>query len=179
MTSLTAWSPDQPDYPALLDDCRSSAVHMEMRDAYAVSHEDEDWSAWLARDRDPARNEERWSPFCEAMARATARGVVARRLRVVSTPVTEYAKFEYAGTPANVRAGELVRWLPRADARELLLPALDFWVLDGQRLLLHHFDGDGGWLGHEFDDDPDLVGLYAGAFDRLWHRGTPHEDFKV
>ncbi|MCF2527333.1 hypothetical protein LZ495_08930 [Yinghuangia sp. KLBMP8922] len=98
---------------------------------------------------------------------------------MVSTPVTEYAKFEYAGTPANVRSGESVRWLPRAHARELLLPAIDFWVLDGQRLLLHYFDGDGGWLGHEFSEAPDLVKVYVDAFESLWERGIPHEDFTV
>ncbi|UGQ14785.1 hypothetical protein LO772_15140 [Yinghuangia sp. ASG 101] len=179
MTSRINMAPGQPDYPALLHACRSSAMHVEMRDAYAVSHEDEDWAAWLAGERDPARNEDRWSPFCAAMSQVTARGVAARRLRVVSTPVTEYVKFEHAGTPANVRAGEQVRWLPRMDARDLLLPPLDFWIFDETRLLLHHFDGDGAWLGHEFSDDPQLIEVYLGAFARLWERGVPHREFAV
>lgn len=62
---------------------------------------------------------------------------------------------------------------------EVLLPAMDFRVPDGQqRLLLHHFHGDGGWLGHEFGDDPNL-GALRRRVRPAWHRGTPHEDFEV
>lgn len=42
----------------------------------------------------------------------SGRGVVMRRLRVVSEPVRDYVRYEYDGTFTNVAAGEDVRWLP-------------------------------------------------------------------
>ena len=45
---------------------------------------------------------------------ALARGVVMRRARIISEPVTPYIRYEYDVTDSmNIAAGEQVRWLPR------------------------------------------------------------------
>jgi hypothetical protein len=53
-------------------------------------------------------------------------GTQIRRAHIVSEPVTEYIRFEWAGTQYNVTAGEDVRWLRRRLAWRIALPGNDF-----------------------------------------------------
>jgi hypothetical protein len=159
----------------LLGACERSAVHLEMRDSYAVSDEDPMFLAWKAGDRDGGAAWRR--PWLDLVMEATGRGVEMRRARVVSEPVTEYIKFEYDITVANVAAGEQVRWLPRRKASALALPGNDFWLLDGRRVLFNHFTGNGRELGHEWSEDPAVIRLCHTAFETVWERGIPHERY--
>lgn len=177
--SRSARSLGDPDFGAMFARCEHSAVHLELRDVYAIEEEDADFAAWLAGDVTDADEAARESPFLEHVCAAVARGVLFRRVRVVSEPVSTYVRYEHAGTAANVRAGEQVRWISRADAWDLLLPALDCWIFDESTLLLHHFDGDGRWAGYEFNDDLAATKLYLDAFERLWERGTPHAHYEA
>src|SRR5439155_6124189 len=120
-----------------------SACHLEMRDSYTP--DDPDWRDWREGRRfNPA---ERWRDFFNLMKETTTRGVVVRRARIVSEPVTDYVRFEYEVTADhNLAAGETVRWLPRARAADLLLPGSDFWVFDDSVVVFNHFDGAGNWV---------------------------------
>lgn len=91
-----------------------------------------------------------------------------------------HLEMRYDGTFTNVAAGEEVRWLPRSHARDLLLPALDGWVVDGRTLILHHFDGDGRWagIGMEVCHDPALAERYATAYEAAWDRAVPHAEYR-
>lgn len=104
-----------------------------------------------------------------------------RRVRVVSEPVSEYIRYEHAGTVVNVAAGEDVRWLPRDQAVGLLLPVVDGWLFDDEQLLLNHFDGDGRWAARpmELRTEPALVRAYADAVETLWTRAVPHDQYKI
>ena len=90
----------------------STAFHLEMRDHYGVAVEAEDFARWQQsgeRDMDPAS--EYWSDFIRLVRETLGRGVELRRARIVSEPVSDYIRFEHAGTSVNVAAGEQVRWL--------------------------------------------------------------------
>ncbi|MCF2534033.1 hypothetical protein LZ495_43380 [Yinghuangia sp. KLBMP8922] len=150
----------------------------------------QDTDPWFAKWRSgwrPDRSEERWrSGWYAHVAQTVARGVDVRRLRVVSEPVTDYIRYEHDLTFANVESGESVRWLPRTSAFDLLMPALDGWVVDGT-LILHYWDGEGrpvsgrgeiqAGVSAEICSDPEVGNLYSAAFDRLWERAIPHEDY--
>ena len=162
--------------PALLESAKSSAIHLEIRDEYAL--DDPRWTAWRSGDRfDPGE----WrTPWFNTMSAATARGVQARRARIVSEPVSEYVQYEYEITADNnLAAGEDVRWLPRHRAVGLLIPAVDFWVFDGSTTVVLHFAGDSTLRDRERIDDPDLGELYTVAFEEIWQRATPHERYEV
>lgn len=172
----------EPDFFELLRDSRHSAVHLEMRDAYGVSDEAGDFHRWLAtgeRDIDPSS--ETWASWVAAVQEAVRRGVVMRRARIVSEPVTDYIRYEHAGTMVNLDAGEQVRWLPRRLASDIALPGNDFWLLDGKWVIFNHFTGTGEWSEPrwEFRDEPAVAGLCGIAFESVWERGTPHEKFSV
>lgn len=162
--------------PGLFKNAVRSAIHLEMRDSYEP--DDPDWLDWRAGHRfDPAQ---RWNTWFTMMTESTARGVQARRARIVSEPVTDYVRYEYDVTePFNIASGEAVRWLPRSKTVGMLLPAMDFWVFDETVLVINHFDGYGGNLRHEQLDDPPLAARYSHAFDEIWNRATPHAEYVI
>lgn len=171
---------DVPSFDELLDSARSSAVHLEMRDAYGVAHESEGFASWLRtgqRNTDP--DSPYWSDWVGLIRRTITRGVPVRRARIVSQPVSDYIRYEYAGTEVNLAAGEQVRWLPRRQASDIALPGNDFWLIDGRLIRWNHFTGNGASAGGEMSDDPSVAKLCAAAFETVWERGIPHEDFKV
>jgi len=166
-----------PGFDELIAGTRRTAVHMEMRDSYTPGSPR--FLAWKAgRREDPSDRASWWMPFHTYVAEATARGVRVRRARIVSEPITDYVRFEYDVTFSNLAAGELVRWLPRRLASDLALPGNDFWLFDDRLVRFGHFAGDGEFLCHELTDDPATVKLCASAFETVWNRALPHEEYR-
>jgi hypothetical protein len=156
-----------------------SAVHLEMRDSYML--DDPEFIAWQhgkRLDRDDRASW--WHGWHDAVAMATARGVVVRRARIVSEPLHDYVWYEHDLTYGNLAAGEQVRWLPRRQTKDLALPGLDFWVFDDEVVHFHHFTGDGqlAEFGEEIVRDPALVKHCASAFEAVWDRAIPHQEYR-
>ncbi|EST31597.1 DUF6879 family protein [Streptomyces roseochromogenus] len=172
---------DVPDFAALLRSAERSAAHLEMRDVYAVGDEAEDFARFrrtgVHPDLDP--DSAGWSGWVPLVRETVTRGVQMRRARIVSEPVTDYIRFEHAGTAVNLAAGEQVRWLPRRMASDIALPGNDLWLIDERLVLFHWFTGDGDWAGHEFNEDPAVVKMVTAAFETVWERAVPHEHFAV
>ncbi len=166
----------------LLEAAQGKAVHLEMRDVYGVGDEADDFEHWRRtgqRDVDPAS--EYWAPWVDLIGRSADRGVAVRRARIVSDPVSEYIRYEHAGTSVNLHAGELVRWLPRRLASDIPLPGNDFWLFDSTAVLFNHFSGEGDCAdpGWEVRTEPAVVALASAAFEAVWVRGIPHGKFAV
>jgi hypothetical protein len=166
----------------LLEAARHSAVHLEMRDVYGVGDESDDFNEWQRngrRDADPGSPY--WAPWVDLISRAAARGVTVRRARIVSEPVTDYIRYEHAGTAVNIQAGEQVRWLPRRDAADLLLPGCDLWIFDGAQVLFNHFTGNGDWADPplELRTETGIVKQCADAFEAVWERSIPHDQYEI
>jgi hypothetical protein len=163
----------------LLSSCDRSAVHLEMRDGY--SRTDPMFISWRqGQHRDPADWDSWWRPWLDIVVAARRRGVIIRRARIVSEPVSEYIRFEHEITFTNVETGEDVRWLPRRRASDLALPGNDFWVFDDRVVLWNHFTGEGevspeGW---EITEDLAQVKACAAAFESVWDRAVPHRDYR-
>ncbi|SBV00693.1 hypothetical protein YW5DRAFT_01960 [Streptomyces sp. Ncost-T6T-1] len=166
-----------PSFGELLGTCRRSAVHLEMRDSYAPT---ERFEAWQRGERiNWADRESWWHPYDQLISETVARGVLIRRARIVSEPVSEYIRWEHYVTHANVTAGEQVRWLPRRLATGIALPGNDFWLFDGTLLRVHHFSGDGAVVEDEISDEPAVAELCRSAFETVWQLATPHRQFTV
>ncbi|MEV5680693.1 DUF6879 family protein [Streptomyces sp. NPDC052179] len=164
----------------LLAGCEQSAVHLEMRDAYAVDYEKGPFAEWRSGYRhDPADRGSWWRPWLDIVADTVGRGVVMRRARIVSEPVSEYIRYEHSGTFTNIAAGEQVRWLPRRETSGIALPGNDFWLFDDQLVQWNHFAGDGSSQGPEINRDPAAVKLCSEAFERVWDRAVPHDQYKI
>ncbi|MFE5841785.1 DUF6879 family protein [Streptomyces niveus] len=75
-------------FAELLADIHHTAVHLELRDLYAVGDETDDYAAFLRTgvpNLDPARSF--WPQRMRLVQGTVARGVVMRRARIVSEPV--------------------------------------------------------------------------------------------
>ncbi|MFE2295199.1 DUF6879 family protein [Streptomyces sp. NPDC059452] len=150
-----------------------------MRDGYMRS--DPRFIAWQ---KDPGsvspEDDGDQSAWRELMREITSRGVEVRRARIISEPVSDYIRFEYHLTADGNVSGEHTRWLPRRKASDLALPGNDFWLFDGELVVFLHFTGDGE-LSPEGDEErtrePGLVRLCSHAFESVWERGIPHEEY--
>jgi hypothetical protein len=81
------------------------AVHLEMRDVYAVKDEKERLARFLKtgyRDHD-AEAEDR-QPWITLIQEAAEAGKTFRRARIISEPVTDYIRFVWAGAGHSVEA---------------------------------------------------------------------------
>ncbi|MGH3645710.1 MAG: DUF6879 family protein [Micromonosporaceae bacterium] len=175
-------SQNEPGFLELLESAQHSVMHLEMRDWYDVGDEADDFEKWKCtgrRDADPTSDY--WTPWVDLMRQTIARGVTVRRARIVSQPVTDYIRYEHAGTTVNIFAGELVRWLPRRHASDLGLPGNDCWEFDGRAVLFNHFDGNGDWSEPRWEvrTEPAVARLVTAAFEAVWERAIPHENFTV
>ncbi|MFC5800841.1 DUF6879 family protein [Streptomyces formicae] len=169
-----------PTWPELLGSATRSAVHLEMRDTYAVDYEKGPFAEWRAGFRhDPADRASWWRPWLDLIQETVSRGVLVRRARIVSEPVSEYTRFLYDGTFTNIAAGEQIRWLPRRRASDIQLPGNDFWLIDGRLIRWNHFTGEGASAGGEISEDPAAAKLCADAFEAVWERAVPHNEYKI
>ena len=164
-----------PPFDELMASAQHSAVHLEMRDVYTPS--DPIFLDWKAgKHFDPA---ERMADWFAGRRSTIARGVVIRRARIVSEPLSDFTRHEFETTSRlNIPAGEQVRWLPRRRASDLALPGNDFWVFDEHTIRFGYFAGDGELTGHEVCRDPDVIKLCLSAFEAVWNRAIPHEDYR-
>ncbi|WP_042365139.1 DUF6879 family protein [Streptacidiphilus neutrinimicus] len=170
----------QPNWSDLIGSASEYARHLELRDRYLVPDEEAEFQTWRADgtlDVDP--DGDGWRGWTGIVRSASSRGCAVQRLRIVSEPVTEYTRWLHAITAANVAAGEQVRWLPRAMARDLLIPAEDFWLLDDRLVAFNELDGDGNSHGWDVRDDPALAVRMCVAWSELWDRAIPHEKYEV
>lgn len=165
----------ETSFEALFGSAGHSAVHLEMRDGYML--DDPSFIAWQ-EDRTLLDDEESQA-WRDLVRRTTARGVDVLRARIVSEPLSDYVRFEYDVTGShNVAAGEQVRWLSRRRTTDLALPGNDFWLIDGDVLVVNHFAGDGTWTDTEVVTNPGTVKLCASAFEAVWGRATPHDEYR-
>lgn len=117
--------------------------------------------------------------WLDLIQETVSRGATVRRARIVSEPVSEYIRFEHSGTFTNVAAGEQVRWLPRRRASDIALPGNDFWLFDDHRVRWNHFAGDGSSMGKEVANDPASAKLCTEAFEAVWARAVPHDQYEI
>jgi hypothetical protein len=154
------------------------ALHLEMRDVYAVTNEAQRLRRFLEKGyRDHGAEADQRRPWITLIENSTAAGKVFRRARIVSEPVTNYIRYEWEGTAANVEAGEDIRWLPRRLASEIAVPGNDFWLFDDATVIFTVFTGEGQVYQRQLTTDPVIVDLCKSAFETVWARAIPHRDY--
>jgi hypothetical protein len=171
-------SEQEPTFAELLDGCASSAVHLEIHDVHRTS--DAAYQAWLAGHADPQESAQQYRAYSSLITAARRRGVVVRRARIVSEPVSDYVKWEHFLTePVNIAAGEQVRWLPRRLASTLAVPGNPYWVFDDHLVRFTIFGGDGEVEGSQYSDRSAVIGACTAAFDAVWQLAIPHHEYRI
>ncbi|MGW4424710.1 DUF6879 family protein [Streptosporangium sp. NPDC004631] len=150
------------------------AVHLEMKEHYGITEEDEPFRRFMAGEDDDYA----WrAGYFAAIRAATAAGTVVRRIRVVREPLNDYARFLLHIAPGNIAAGEQIRYLPRDRATGVEFPSEDCWLFDSSRLILVKFFDNGRMDGFYVADDPELVQVYRHACAQAWERATPFAEY--
>jgi hypothetical protein len=162
------------DFERLFTSFDHTAFRFETRDRYNVDAEQEHIRKFLAGEPDPER---RWRPWHDTVRNATTAGKRFMRVRAVSVPLSDYARFGLVGAEYNNEAGEDIRYMERTRYRELGLPEHDVWLFDSQRLAFLHFDDDDRLVGAEITTDPDTVLRHCQWRDVAWHYAVTRDEF--
>jgi hypothetical protein len=158
---------------------KREALHLEMRDVYAVKDEAQRFARFLEKGyRDHEAEAEERRPWMTLIRQATAAGKVIRRVRIVSEPVTDYIRYEWEGTGSNVEAGEKIKWLPRRLTSAIALPGNDFWLFDDSTVAFTVFTGEGDVFERQLTTDLAAVQLCRSAFEAVWSIAIPHSEYK-
>ncbi|MEU0740910.1 DUF6879 family protein [Streptomyces sp. NPDC006134] len=95
-------------------------------------------------------------PWFDRVQAYVADGRSVGRVHVVTRPLSDYLRFEFAYYRHNVEAGEDVRILDVTGRPNPLERAPDFWMFDRSRVVLMHYEADGTQISRELHDgDPE------------------------
>jgi hypothetical protein len=159
------------DFAGLFDWFTTRAFRLETLDQYAVGYEEEAIRRFLAGEPlDPGFI----APWLEQVAAATGAGRRMQRVHVVTEPLSDYLRYEMDGYRLTVAAGEDVRIVPRAVARERELPGEDFWLFDDGPVARMHYDRHGAFLGAELVQEPEVIARYCQWRDVALQAATPY-----
>lgn len=160
------------EFNALFATFRSTARRLETRERYNVAGEQESVRAYLEGGPDDLA----WfRPWLDQIQRLTRDGRRFRRVRVVSVPLSDYSRWGLDIARHTSAAGEDIRYLDRADARDL--PGFDYWLFDDSRVARLHFDADDCPLGAEIITDRIVVDELAAALATAENRAVSRAEF--
>jgi hypothetical protein len=156
-----------------------SAFRLELLDHYNVETDGGDFRRYLRGE--PAPTPERKQPWLDRLRRDRAAGILRRRVHVLSTPLTDYLRYECEwGYAPNVAAGEDISIVDLAERpRPEGLVDHDFWLIDDRHAIRMHYDERGRFLGAEPLDEAQLPryrrardssGATAEPFTSWWER---------
>lgn len=138
------------DFNLMFERFERSAFRLETRDTYDVSAETDAFGAFLSNGTRPRRSAET-DPWLKLVSAQTARGKTMQRVRLFTTPQTDYTRFEFAQYEENVQAGEDIRLVDRSSLPEAESGwgDEDFWLFDEETVVLMHYDGFGAFIKPE------------------------------
>ena len=124
------------------------AWRWEQQRQYEIGHELSDFEEFLdGHPRVPTENSSMAWYYDRIQALTRAAGVEVGRVRVVDSPPTDYQRWRSWMDRWNREAGEEILYLPRQVLHQMggppFAPHADWWLIDGERLLLMHFAPDG------------------------------------
>ncbi|MFD6400132.1 DUF6879 family protein [Nocardia sp. NPDC060249] len=150
------------------------AFHLEVQDTYAVDLENGPYARWLAGEPDDYG----WmTPWLDQVADLTASGATVRRVRVVSRPHTDYTRWCLHVAQENIRAGEQVQYIDRADINPELLTTDDWWLFDDEVASFNVFEPSGRFAGGAVTTDPRILAMLREVRDTVWLKSVPRDEY--
>ncbi|WP_414168262.1 DUF6879 family protein [Streptoverticillium reticulum] len=135
---------DGDEFGRLFETFEQTAFRLETLSVYDVEEEREEFEAFLAGKPMPPE----WSdnPWVRSM---TDLGKTVSRVHVLSSPLTDYLRYELSAYPGNITAGETIGIIDLARQRVTGLPDHDFWLFDDAEVYRMHYTGSGKFVGAE------------------------------
>jgi hypothetical protein len=159
---------------ALFRTFHRTAFHLELKDSYHTPEEAAPFDLFLQGNQDDFA----WhQPWLKLVREASLAGKIMTRVRVVTVPHSDYARWGLAVAPLNIEAGEDIRWLPRHLAEGIDFPAEDYWLFDGRRVVFTVFEPDGRFAGGIEANDPAAINQCRVAHEKAWALAIPHAEY--
>lgn len=165
---MTTLGPEE--FAAQLRDFCYTAFRLELQRQYREQGEPEAVEKFLSGRPEPAPANPGLRAWYAQVAQQTSEGRRVERVRVHDVPPTDYQRWERWIDTWNVEAGETIHYVPRDRAHQIgLLPgagglmpatedrAVDWWLLDSNRLVIMRFDEVGNRTHNELVADPAIV----------------------
>ena len=161
----------------LLATFKRSAFRMEMRDAYALDYEQEEFSRFLAGTPTPPPQLDWWQSWLDQITRLTSDGKTISRVRVLAEPPSDYQRWMIWAAPWYAEAGERIAYMTQRKAYSLGLPEGDWWLLDDERAVIMGFDDEDRLEVKTLITDPELITRYITWRDLAVRNATTAERF--
>jgi hypothetical protein len=139
-----------PDLAWWLQNFKESAFRLETLPTYQVSQEADWFAEWQHSGRVPELTPDNDS-WCKLVREARSAGRMMQRVRLVSTPLCDYERFELAMFRDSVAAGEEIRVCHRESwgmVEAIGIPG-DFWLFDNRVAVMLNYDAEGRFQGTE------------------------------
>lgn len=134
------------DWRTFFDAYKREAFRLETRQSYSVESERAEYEHFLATGSLDIPDSDQWLTRVRHFRQA---GRWVGRVHVLTRPLTDYLRYEFAVYDFTVAAGEDVRILDVTDMPGPDLPRQDFWVFDESAVVLMEYDDEGNQLGRE------------------------------
>ena len=161
-----------PDLGKLFETFTRSAFRLECLPEYRVPQDTE----WLKRFRagEPRPQERDSRPWLQTVRNAKARGARMQRVRMVSSPLTEYQRFQFSwGYRENEGAGEETFIL---DDEPPGLLRVDFWLFDDALAVVLEYDDEGHFLRPVVAE---TLAPYRQARDMALKSSVPFREYRL
>jgi hypothetical protein len=135
-----------------LQNFRRSAFRLETLALYQVPQEAEWFAEWRRSSKLPELTPENDS-WLELVAEARQHGRQIQRVHLITPPLTDYLRFEFALQAASVACGEDCRVADQTEHPELAGVDADFWLFDDQAAVVLDYDYEGRFLQASARDD--------------------------
>jgi hypothetical protein len=159
----------------MLSGFTASARRFEIRDRYNSDVGREAFRRFLAGEPDDYGWHRSW---LDKLRQDHAVDKQWQRIRIVSTPLSDYTRYGLVVGRLNVAAGEDIRYLTRDGATDLGLDPYDAWLLDDDQLVRLHFnDADDTFRGAQLITDREVVDRHRQWWPLAWRHAQPLDEF--
>lgn len=168
----------EDEFDRMLAGYGQSAFRWEGQSSYRLDYEQEEYDRFLAGNPTPPPEVAWWRPWLDRLAVMTGEeGKTMSRVRVLDAPATPYQQWELWAAKWHAQAGEDIRYMSRAAAAGLGLPLdHDWWLLDGERLIVIRYTSSGEESDIELVTDKGEIALHEGWRDLAMSHAVPVTD---
>ncbi|MFB7634308.1 DUF6879 family protein [Streptomyces sp. NPDC056149] len=155
----------------LFDAFERTGFRLETLSEYDVEEEREEITRFLAgQDMGPD-----WAdnPWVRSM---TDKGKRVSRVHVLTSPLTDYLRYELAAYPGNIQAGESIGIIDLAEQAVTGLPDHDFWLFDDRQVYRMHYTEKGAFIGAELLP-PNKLSTYRSYRDVALRHAVPFAEY--
>jgi hypothetical protein len=141
-----------PDLGWWLQNFQRSAFRLETLPVYSVPQEEAWFAEWQRSGKLPELTPDNDS-WLKLVTEACRAGKQMQRVHLVTPPLSDYLRFEFATQIPSVDCGEDCRIAEASHVQQLVSHLGDYWLMDETVAVRLRYDNEGRFLGTEQVED--------------------------